>query len=99
MPALPTTLDLLLVVHVEDVGGRSSHIRLANDEGKVSLEMFAPDLRAWIEELNGVGRITRLRIDSRQITCLAQIAIDAREAKVIEIVRATVFAWNDVLDL
>ena len=68
MPALPTTLDLLLLIHVEDVGGRSSHIRLADDEGKVSLEMIAPGLGTWIEELNGVGRITRLSIDSRQIT-------------------------------
>lgn len=99
MPALTPSLDLLIVVHVEDIDGRSSHVRLADNEVEASYEMFGPDLGAWIEELNGVGRVTRLRIDPRQITRLAEVAIDAREAKILGVVRAAVLAWDDMLDL
>lgn len=41
----------------------------------------------------------RLRIDTRQVRTLVQIAIDAGESKIVEAVGPAVNPWNDVFDV
>ena len=58
--------------------------------------MFIPPLTARVEEL---GDLARLRVNSRQIGALVQVAIDAGKSKIADFVGAAVLSGDDVLDV
>jgi len=60
------------------------------------LKMLVPFLASGMKQL---GNFIRLRIDPCQVSALVQIAINAGESKVIEVIGSAVNLWNDVLDV
>src|ERR1035441_3858000 len=40
-----------------------------------------------------------LRVNARQVRSFVQVAVDARQSQVVEVVRAAVNLWDDVLDV
>jgi len=58
--------------------------------------VLAPDMLTWVVE---GGYQPSVRIDRSDIRSLLQVAPDAAETQVVDIVRAVVLTSNDVIDL
>jgi hypothetical protein len=88
--------DLIIRIHIKHSDRSPAYCRLANHIDSLQAEMLAPFLASRMKEF---CHFIRLRIDSRQVRSLVQIAIDAGESKVVEFVGSAVNPWNDVLDV
>ena len=70
--------------------------RFANDHRAVTLKMFMPRLPPRMEQF---GQLSCFRIVARDITSFVQIAVDARQCEIVEIIAPAVFPRKNMLDM
>ena len=58
--------------------------------------MICPLMASRVEELRDEIRV---RVDARQIRALMEIAVDAGEGQIVEVIRAAVTSGNNMLDV
>ena len=83
-------------IHVQHADRRPANCGQADKNAPIPCEVFLPRLSARMEKLDdlrGVG------IDPGEVRALVQIARDAGEREVCEVITAAVFSRDDVFDL
>jgi hypothetical protein len=83
-------------IDVQYANRRPSNSGDTDDLASVPREMVRPLLVTWVEKLDNLSRVG---VDPGQVRTLVQIAIDAGEREVCEIVTATVLSRQNVFDL
>ena len=58
--------------------------------------MIVPSMKSRVKQFR---HCSGSRVNSRQVWTFVQIAIDASQSQIIEVVRAAVNFWDDVLDV
>ena len=69
---------------------------MTNNEDAVPGKVGTPLLPSWMEQF---CYFVRLGINTRQIGTFVQIAIDAGQRKIVQLVRAAVFPGKDMFDM
>ena len=87
---------MLVGVHLQHLHGRSTDGRPADQVDTTPLEVIIPVMTARMKQLR---HHLRFRIDARQIRTFMKIAINTRERQVVEIVSATMFLGDNMLDV
>ena len=96
MESRKTQRDLILGIYIEDSYRCPARSSLANQIDSAPLKMLVPILSARMKQL---CNLVCLRIDTRQVRSLVQIAIDTGKSKVVEIVGPAMNLRNDVFDV
>jgi hypothetical protein len=87
---------VIVRVHAKHVDRRAADGRPSNNDDAAPLKMIIPAVNAWIEQN---CHQTCRRIDAREIRALVEVAVDARESKIIGVACTAVLSRNNVLDM
>jgi len=88
--------ELILRVHIQDSDGGSADGRLANHIDAAPREVVFPAVAPRMEQFRD---LVRLRVNARQVRTFVEIAVDARQGQVGEVIGAAVRPREDVLDV
>lgn len=91
-----TQFDLVVGIHVQHNYRRAANGGLADDVRSLHSEVLVPTLLPWVEERR---QLFRVGVSARDVTRFREIAIDARQRKIVRVVGAAVLSRIDVLDL
>jgi hypothetical protein len=87
---------LFIAVHAEHPNRRPPDGRLPDDPDPIPFEVVRPFLVAGMEQR---GRDIGVRVDSREVASLVEIAVDASKAEVRIIIGSAVLARANVFDV
>lgn len=89
-------LDTLLCVHVEQLDGCAPFCREPEDLKPSQFEVSDPWMLSRVVERSNTPTS---RVDGCDVGSLLQVAVDAAEAEILEIVRPVVLSTDDMVDL
>jgi len=96
LPRRRSQLQSFVSVQRQNFDGGSSDGCLTGNYRASPLEMFMPQLTAKMEQL---GQLSRFGIVTCHITSFMQVAVDASQREIVEVIAPAVFSRQNMLDV